>query len=188
MSSVSAATLSEIIDKFVKEVSLGNSIDWFLIKLSSAIDELEALARFSKVSTREYVVAFLRDERVRKQLSRISCYIEEVQHSISSSPRFRSLRPYLSDIVDVLRHIPCSEVSVEEQAITRRDLVYGKQSRESSIHRAYRRMLIPIRRNLAKPRTRTRLGTLHFLERLATYTLCAIAITAAILLVLQLVY
>lgn len=188
MSSVSAATLSEVIDKFVKEVSLGSSVDWFLIKLSSAIDELEALARFSKVSVREYVVAFLRDERVRKQLSRISCYIEEVQRSISSSPRFRSLRPYLSDIVEVLRHIPCSEASVEEQTITQRDLAYGVQSHEIPVHRAHRRILIPIQGDLERPRTRTRLGASHLFERLATYALYAIAVTAAILLVLRLIY
>ncbi len=188
MSSVSAATLSEVIDKFVKEVSLGSSVDWFLIKLSSAVDELEALARFSKVSVREYIVAFLQDERVKKQLSRISCYVEEVQHSISSSPRFRSLRPYLSDIIEALRHIPCSEASVGERTIIQRDLVYGVQSREIPVHRARRRILIHIQGGLEKPRTRTRLGTSHLLERLATYTLYAIAVAAAILLVLQLIH
>ncbi len=188
MSSISAATLSEVIDKFVKEVSLGSSVDWFLIKLSSAVDELEALARFSKVSVREYVAAFLQDERVRKQLSRISCYIEEVQRSISSSPRFRSLRPYLSDIVEALRHIPCSETSVEERTITRRDLVYGVRSHEIPVHRARKKIVIPIRKGFERPRIRTRLGTSYLLERLATYTLYAIAVTAAILLVLQLIY
>ena len=105
-------SLSDIIDRFVNEVSLGSSVDWFLIKLSSAIDELEELSRSSKDSMQNYLKAFLGDERVKRCLAKFSCYLEEVEQAITFNPRFRSLRPYLNDIVEAIKSVRC--ISREE--------------------------------------------------------------------------
>ena len=175
-------SLSDIIDKFVSEVSLGSSVDWFLIKLSSAIDELEELSRSSKDSMQSYLKAFLGDERVKRCLARFSCYLEEVERAIVSNPRFRSLRPYLNDIVEAIKSIPCISKETE----------YPYSKRPSHIHKqTVSRPLIGMLKSFAKPRFKTQemarltIESTPRFEKLTTNILYTVMALAAVLFILS---
>ncbi|HID80142.1 MAG TPA: hypothetical protein EYP48_00285 [Ignisphaera sp.] len=178
----SSHSINNIIDRFVSEVSLGSSVDWFLIKLSSAIDELEELSRSSKDSMRSYLKAFLGDERVKRCLARFSCYLEEVEHAIVSDPRFRSLRPYLNDIVEAIKSVPCID----------RETTYIRNERLSHVHKyTVPRSLTDVLRSFIRPWFRTRKVTelviegTHRFEKLTADILYIVLALAVMLFILN---
>lgn len=107
------AYMTEVIDRFTKEVSLGHSVDWYLIKLSSAISIVEEIAKQMNSSAIDLVKKFLNDEKVKSILQNIACYDEEVRVLISSNPRFRNLRPYIEYIIEVLQSLPCTNKNLQ---------------------------------------------------------------------------
>ena len=178
----SPRSLSDVIDRFVNEVSLGSSVDWFLIKLSSAIDELEELSRLSKNSMQSYLKTFLGDERVKRCLSRFSCYLEEVERAIAFNPRFRSLRPYLNDIVEAIKSVPC--ISEEVAYPHRYELSYVPRR---TVSRPLMGRLRSFVKSRFRPQKEVRLiieGVYRF-EKLTTNILYIVMTLTAILFVLS---
>ena len=102
-------TIDRLIDRFVMEVGYGRSIDWYLVKLSSIVYEIEDLCRYSMCDSLELFNEFISNERVLKALEPLSCFKDDVVNIINSNPRFKILRKYVRTIESTLATLTCKE-------------------------------------------------------------------------------
>ena len=96
--------VDEVAEEFVREVGYGRSVDWYLIKLSSAIYRLES-ACYGDVEV--CVRKFLNKPEVRGALAPLACYRDAVRELILT-PRHRGLQPYMDLILETLSSLKCS--------------------------------------------------------------------------------
>ena len=96
--------VDEVAEEFVREVGYGRSVDWYLIKLGSAIYRLESACYGDvEVCVRE----FLNKPEVRGALAPLACYRDAVRELILT-PRHRGLQPYMDLILEILSSLKCS--------------------------------------------------------------------------------
>ncbi len=105
--------VERLVERFIYEVSYGRSIDWYLVKLSSIVYEIEDLCRYGECDPEVLFKDFLSDKRVRKALEPLACYRDDVLAFITSNPRFRNLRRYTRVIEGFLAGLPCTAKELE---------------------------------------------------------------------------
>ena len=140
--------LEDIARVFVNEVSLGKSIDWYLIKLSSVVTSIKDV--YGVEESYKVFEDFLNIDVVVKALEPLACYVDIVEERVGRDPRFSSLRPYISTLVRVLRSVECRDVGL---TTTVREPTFKV---EGSVSRSYE---VKVRR-VRKPLIRLRLKTL----------------------------
>ncbi len=84
------------------------SIDCYLVRISSLVYELEDLSRISD-NPREYVTGFLRDilAGLHDYLQPLACNIAGTMGLIDGDPRFKIIRKYRGEFLDILNNIKC---------------------------------------------------------------------------------
>jgi len=86
--------LQEIIKRFMLGVETCHTIDCVLVRLSSAIYELEDLAKQFQKNSAELVNDFLSNKQVRQILRGLYDDIDIVMYKIQVDPRFKNLKAY----------------------------------------------------------------------------------------------
>lgn len=100
-------TIDELRERFISEVVLGKTVDWYLIKLSSVVGYLKDMHGNERV--RELLAEFLSAQEVLNALRPLSCYVDVVADMIGKNPRFRILREYSDIVINVLNSLECSD-------------------------------------------------------------------------------
>ncbi len=95
---------NDIIEKFLIDVNLCRSVDCVLVKLSTAIYEIEDLTRSPLTSENaiELVHYFLYLESVQKILANLNSYKDFIEEKIYSDVRFKNLRKYGNIILNAI--------------------------------------------------------------------------------------
>lgn len=107
-------SLESIAKTFASEVSLGKTIDWYLIKLSSAITYLKD--SYGRENLHKSLEEFLSIDVVSKALEPLACHIDTVTVILSRDPRFSDLRPYADLLTNALSKIPCRDLNLSTSA------------------------------------------------------------------------
>lgn len=97
--------MRSVITEFVKSVNYARSVDWYLVKLGSAIIRLEH-ASFKEDEANELIKRFLSNQSVKEALKPLACYMIEVE-ALLNNPRHKALEPYRDMIIETLRNIRC---------------------------------------------------------------------------------
>lgn len=106
--------LKHAIRRLVIKSELTRSVDGYLIILGSLISEVEELLSIQPDrDAREVLKKVFLCSEVINALSPLTGHSDDVKELIRSSPRHRSLRPYLDIIVEVLNRIPLSKKELE---------------------------------------------------------------------------
>ncbi len=116
------ALLRQAIRRFVIEAELTHSVDGYLINLGGLVFEVEDYGAFCKeyravcppnFDLRNVFRKVLSCAEVINALSPLAGHVDDVKELVYSSPRHKSLRPYLDIIIEVLNRMPLSEKELE---------------------------------------------------------------------------
>ncbi|MEM0453190.1 MAG: hypothetical protein QXO98_00825 [Sulfolobales archaeon] len=102
--------LESIAKTFVSEVSLGKTIDWYLIKLSSILTYLKD--SYGRENISKALEEFLNIDIVSKALEPLACHIDTVATKIDKDPRFSDLRPYTDLLINALSKLTCRDLGL----------------------------------------------------------------------------
>lgn len=126
---VEMGSLDTIAKMFVSEVSLGKSVDWYLIKLSGVITYLKD--SYGRENLPEILEEFLNIDVVAKALEPLACHIDVVEKTITENPRFSDLRPYSHILINALGRISCRDVGLTASV---REPTFKLESRPTEAH------------------------------------------------------
>ncbi|MEM4752930.1 MAG: hypothetical protein QXR55_05545 [Sulfolobales archaeon] len=152
---VEMGSLDTIAKMFVSEVSLGKSVDWYLIKLSGVITYLKD--SYGRENLPEILEEFLNIDIVTKALEPLACHADVVEKIITENPRFSDLRPYSHILISALGRISCRDVGlttnvreptfkVESKSVESSDVEV--KARRKYFHLSLSKLSRPLRRSL----------------------------------------
>ncbi len=81
------------------------SVDWYLIKLSSVVAYLKDL--YGQDGVAKLLREFLNSGIIINALKPLACHVDVVSNEIAMNPRFKELRAYSSVIIDFLNTLEC---------------------------------------------------------------------------------
>lgn len=106
---------TSVIERFLSGVDTCRSVDCVLIKLSSAFLEIRDFSKGfpTKETEAELIHEFLSHPNVMEVLAGLADSIDVVENKVLKDVRFSDLRPYVSQIIDAIRH--ASEKFIPQQ-------------------------------------------------------------------------
>lgn len=111
-------TIKRYVAELADSLTYVRSIDGFLIKLGTIVLSLEDECRgTSNCDPSILLKNILQHDKVSRNLSRFSCYVEEIINTIMRDPRHKVMRKYIDILRDVLEKITCVE-SPEVERVT----------------------------------------------------------------------
>ncbi|MEM1555543.1 MAG: hypothetical protein QXM54_03330 [Desulfurococcaceae archaeon] len=124
--------IQPIIRSFVSESKYTSSVDGFLVLLGTLVSRLEEAAPLLKLSDKEVLMRTLSCNEVAEALRPLVKYVDIVNRMVSTDPRHRGLRPYLSLITSYLSGLNPVDMELDITRPPLRELERMGTTRESA--------------------------------------------------------